>query len=48
MKRNRFTVEAIIRMLREVEVHLSQRSVAQVCRELGDYGADLSSKELEG
>jgi len=36
MKRNRFKVEEIIRMLREAEVHLSQgKSVAQVSRELG-------------
>jgi putative transposase len=36
MKRNRFTVEAIIRMLREAEVHMSQgKSIAQVSRELG-------------
>ena len=36
MKRNRFKVEEIIRMLREAEVHLSQgNSVAQVSRELG-------------
>jgi transposase-like protein len=35
MKRNRFKVEEIIRMLREAEVHLSQgKSVAQVSREL--------------
>ena len=35
MKRNRFAVEQIIRMLRETEVHLSQgKSVKQVCREL--------------
>ncbi len=36
MKRNRFTVEQIVRMLREEEVHLSQRkSVKLVSRELG-------------
>ena len=36
MKRNRFTVEQIIRMLREAEVHQSQgKSIAQVSRELG-------------
>jgi putative transposase len=36
MKRNRFTVEQIIKMLREVEVHLSQgKSVKLVSRELG-------------
>ena len=36
MKRNRFTVEQIIRMLREAEVHLSQgKSVKLVSRELG-------------
>jgi putative transposase len=36
MKRHRFTVEAIIRMLREAEIHLSQgKSIAQVSRELG-------------
>jgi putative transposase len=36
MKRNRFTVEQIIRMLREAEVHLSQgKSVGQVSRDLG-------------
>ncbi len=36
MKRNRFTVEQIIRMLREAEVHLSQgKSVKPVSRELG-------------
>ncbi len=36
MKRNRFTVEQIIRMLREAEVHLSQgKSVRLVSRELG-------------
>ena len=36
MKRNRFTVEQIHRMLREAEVHLSQgKSIAQVSRELG-------------
>ena len=36
MKRNRFTVEQIIRMLRETEVHLSQgKSVRQVSLELG-------------
>jgi putative transposase len=36
MKRNRFSVEQIIRMLREAEVHLSQgKSVKLVSRELG-------------
>jgi putative transposase len=36
MKRNRFTVEQIIRMLREAEVHLSQgKSVKLMSRELG-------------
>ena len=36
MKRNRFTVEQIIRMLREAGVHLSQgKSVKLVSRELG-------------
>lgn len=36
MKRKRFTVEQIIRMLREAEVHLSQgKSVKLVSRELG-------------
>jgi putative transposase len=36
MKRNRFTVEQIIRMLREAEVHLSQgKSVKLVSRDLG-------------
>jgi putative transposase len=36
MKRNRFTVEQIIRMFREAEVHLSQgKSVKLVSRELG-------------
>jgi putative transposase len=31
MKRNRFTVEQIIRMVQEAEVHLSQgKSIAQV------------------
>ena len=36
MKRNRFKVEEIIRMLCEAEVHLSRgKSVAQVSRELG-------------
>ena len=36
MKRNRFTVEQIIRMLREAEVYVSQgKSIAQVSRELG-------------
>jgi putative transposase len=36
MKRNRFTVEQIIRKLREAEVHLSQgKSVKLVSRELG-------------
>jgi putative transposase len=36
MKRNRFRVEQIIRMLREAEVHLSQgKSVKLVSRELG-------------
>ena len=36
MKRNRFAVEQIIRMLREAEVHLSQgKSVKLVSRELG-------------
>jgi putative transposase len=36
MKRNRFTVEQIIRMLREAEVHLSHgKSVKLVSRELG-------------
>jgi hypothetical protein len=35
MKRNRFTVEQIIKMLREAEVHLSQgKSVKLVSREL--------------
>jgi putative transposase len=35
-KRNRFTVEQIIRMLREAEVHLSQgKSVKLVSRDLG-------------
>jgi putative transposase len=35
MKRNRFTVEQIIRMLREAEVHLSQgKSIELVSREL--------------
>ena len=37
MKGKRFTVEQIIRMLREAEVHLSQgKSVKLVSRELGD------------
>jgi len=36
MKRKRFTVEQIIRMLREAEVHLSQgKSVKLLSRELG-------------
>ena len=36
MKRNRFTVEQIIRILREAEVYVSQgKSIAQVSRELG-------------
>ena len=36
MKRNRFAVEQIIRMLREAGVHLSQgKSVELVSRELG-------------
>jgi transposase-like protein len=36
MKRKRFTVEQIIRMLREAEVHLSQgKSVKHVSRDLG-------------
>ncbi len=36
MKRNRFTVEQIIMMLREAEVYVSQgKSIAQVSRELG-------------
>jgi putative transposase len=36
MKRNRYTVEQIIRMLREAEVHLSQgKSVKLVSRDLG-------------
>ncbi len=36
MKRKRFTVEQIIRMLREAEVYVSQgKSIAQVTRELG-------------
>lgn len=36
MKRNRFTVEQIIRMLWEAEAHLSQRkSVKRVSRNLG-------------
>jgi putative transposase len=36
MKRNRFTVEQIIRMLRQAEVYVSQgKSIAQVSRELG-------------
>ena len=36
MKRKRFTVEQIIRMLREAEVHLSQgKSINLVSRELG-------------
>ena len=36
MKRNRFTVEAIIRMLLEAEVHLSHgKSIAQMSRDLG-------------
>src|SRR5208337_1432862 len=36
MKRKRFTVEQIIRMFREAEVHLSQgKSVKLVSRELG-------------
>jgi putative transposase len=36
MKRKRFTVEQITRMLREAEVHLSQgKSVKLVSRELG-------------
>jgi len=36
MKRKRFTVEQIIRMLREAEVHLSQgESVKLLSRELG-------------
>jgi putative transposase len=36
MKRKRFTVEQIIRMLREAEVHLSQgKSVKLVSREFG-------------
>ena len=36
MKRKRFTVEHIIRMLREAEVHLSQgKSIKLVSRELG-------------
>lgn len=35
MKRNRFRVEAIIKMLRKAEIHLSQgRGIAQVGREL--------------
>jgi len=39
MKRYRFTVEAIIRMLREAELHLSQgKSIAQESRELGITG----------
>ena len=36
MKRNRFTVEQIIRILQEAEVYVSQgKSIAQVSRELG-------------
>jgi len=36
MKRNRFTVEQIIRMLREAEVYVSQgKSIAQASRALG-------------
>jgi transposase-like protein len=36
MKRKRFTVEQIIRMLREAEVHISQgKTVRGVSRELG-------------
>ena len=36
MKRNRFTVEQIIRMLREAEVQLSQgKSIKLVSRDLG-------------
>jgi transposase-like protein len=36
MKRKRYSVEQIIRMLREAEVHLSQgKSVRQVSRDLG-------------
>jgi hypothetical protein len=31
MKRNRFTMEQIIRMLREAEVHLSQRKSPKFC-----------------
>ena len=42
MKRNRFTVEQIIRMLREAEVHSSYgESVKQVSRELGITDQDL-------
>jgi hypothetical protein len=53
MKRNRFTVEQIIRMLRETEVHLSQgKSVRQArlegrTTELTYYGGPRSLKELE-
>ena len=37
MKRNRFMAEAIIRMLREAQVHLSQRKIiALVSQKLGD------------
>ena len=32
MKRNRFTVEHIVRMLRETEVHLSQGKSARQAR----------------
>jgi hypothetical protein len=36
MKRNRFTVEQIIRMLREAEVYVSQgKSIKLVSQELG-------------
>ncbi len=44
MKRNRFTVEQIIRMLREAEVHLSQgKNVKLVSRELGSTSRPITA-----